>query len=76
MINIVMDKKNIIIGLYFKCPVTQDKPENCQMCELRKLPFNEFYARLENMSEEEINKIISTHLLCPKNNLDFPNILL
>ena len=60
------DKISEVMGLSFKCPMTQDNPDVCPLHEFRNKKPDDRCEIVEQMAPEELDKIISYHDKCTK----------
>ena len=63
------EKETMAIGLYFKCPVTNNNPIDCQLHDIRKMKFKDFLNYMKNLDEAQLDVLISNHKNCPHNKI-------
>ncbi len=58
-----IEKISIVFGLLIECPL--DEPlDTCPALDLRKLPTDEKFKIVNNMSEEQLDDILTHHKKC------------
>lgn len=60
---LLAEKISIVFGLLIQCPL-DDPLDNCPVNELRELSTEEKFSTANNMSEDQLNDIISHHKQC------------
>lgn len=58
-----LEKRTLAHGLAFACPMPPQLP-TCSFREIRKLPEEERFDVVNNMTEQQINVLIDTHKKC------------
>jgi len=53
-----------VMGLAIVCPFSQDNPEHCQLCEVRKRPMALRVDWVRGLSADELRQISSDHADC------------
>lgn len=59
----LIEKISIVFGLVIQCPF-DDPVETCPAFELRKLPTEEKFQIVNNLTEEQLDDIIAHHKKC------------
>jgi hypothetical protein len=61
----IQDKRVYVLGL-FKCPVTANNPQDCQLNCARNncISFREWIDYVNGLSDEEVDKLYFNHKMC------------
>jgi hypothetical protein len=65
MYGYVEERRAWLNGLLFECPFGKEL-ENCPDKDLRKLPMNECFDSVENMTIKQIDRLLDYHSQCLK----------
>lgn len=59
-----------LICLFFKCPVTQNNPCDCQLYNMRQhYTVQQYTEYINSLTDEKINELFMKHIFCEKNHI-------